>query len=354
MRGWTRYALQLLRHLPPLGAELVLFTDRPLRAEYLELLEPGSFRVLQSPTMRYISWEQLWLPVACARASVDLLHSPSNYGLPALAACPTVLTLHDAIDVAFQPRTTSPSARERLVRASFWTARKKARSVITVSAHAKKELIRFFSIPEARISVIPEASDLTELPSLDEENTIMAELGLSEPFVLYAGGFERRKNVPFLVDAFLSADIGGAKLVLVGSRPPDDLRRSVAARGAADRVVFTGFVPDATLISLYRRALAFVYPSLYEGFGLQLCEAMSLGCPVLAADVTSLPEVLGAGGDTFSPHDIRVLRGMLERVHRDPGYRADLCARAEKRALDFSWRRTAELTYDVYLSCVRD
>src|SRR6478735_2050818 len=115
IRGWTRYALQLLRHLPELGAELVLFSDQPLNPEYLTQLVPGSFRVAQSPAMRYVVWEQGWLPMACLRERVDLLHAPANYGLPAIAPCPRVLTLHDAIDVAFAPSTGAPSLRERMV-----------------------------------------------------------------------------------------------------------------------------------------------------------------------------------------------------------------------------------------------
>jgi glycosyltransferase involved in cell wall biosynthesis len=175
-------------------------------------------------------------------------------------------------------------------------------------------------------------------------------MGVKGRYVLYVGGFERRKNVPFLVEAFLAADLDGVKLVLAGNAPSptSDLQKQVIAAG--DRVIFTGFVADPNLAALYRRALVFVYPSLYEGFGLQLCEAMSFGCPVLASSATSLPEVLGTGGETFSPLEIAGLRALLRRVANDSEFRAQLVTRAERRATDFSWQRTAQLTYDVYRS----
>src|SRR6187402_1006934 len=105
VRGWTRYAVQLLRHLPEFGVELVLFTDQKLNDEHMAVLRPGSYHVVQSPAMRYLAWEQGWLPFACARFEVSLLHAPANYGLPLVITCPRILTLHDAIDVAFEPST---------------------------------------------------------------------------------------------------------------------------------------------------------------------------------------------------------------------------------------------------------
>ena len=353
IRGWTRYAVQLLRHLPQFGAELVLFCDHALNPEHLGQLIPKSFRVVQSPPIRYVAWEQAWLPYACARERIDVLHAPANYGLPLFGVCPSVLTLHDAIDVAFEPAPGHRSLRERMVIASFWAARQTARQVITVSAHAKADLAKHFAIPTSRITVIPEASDLHEqVVSAAEEQRLFDELNIPEKFVLYAGGFERRKNVAFLVEAFRSAAIEGAALVLVGSNPPPWLGENVNHPGAA-AIRTTGFVPDATLAALYRRAQAFVYPSLYEGFGLQLCEAMSFGCPTLAANATSLPEVLGSGGETFSATSVDALVSLLRRVTQDSHYRTSLSTRATLRSKDFSWEKTAKLTHDVYRGCLQ-
>jgi len=352
IRGWTRYALQLLRHLPESGAELVLFTDRELNPEFLAQLVPGSFRIVASPAMRYIAWEQVWLPFVCARERVEVLHAPANYGLPLVRSCPQVLTLHDAIDLAFEPTQGRQGLGPRINKASFWAARRSAKRVITVSAHAKADLVKYYSIPASKVVVIHEASDLHErIISGSAEQSLFDELRINREFVLYVGGFERRKNVEFLVDAFLAASLEGTSLVLVGSNPPPPLVDKVR-RAPEGSIQVTGFLPDAKLAALYRRALAFVYPSLYEGFGLQLCEAMSFGCPTLASNATSLPEVLGDGGDTFSPTQTDALVQQLRRVRHDTQYRQQLAARALLRIKDFSWQNTARSTYEVYRCCV--
>jgi glycosyltransferase involved in cell wall biosynthesis len=356
IRGWTRYAVQLLKHLPAFGAELVLLTDQPLNQEYLAQLEPGSFRIRQAPPMRYLAWEQAWLPLACTRERVTLLHAPANYGLPVLGTCPGVLTLHDAIDVAFEPSSARLAIRDRLVRASFWAARRAASQIITVSEHAKSDLLRHFSLAPSKVTSIHEASDLHErAPSADREQRLFDELNISRPFVLYAGGFERRKNVVFLLDAFGDAALGDVALVLVGGSATTEVCNRVTAlqRRHMD-IRLTGFVPDATLAALYRRALVFVYPSRYEGFGLQLCESMSFGCPTLAADNTSLPEVLGDGGETFPTTNPGILVALLRRLSAEPSYRRELSARALERSHAFSWQRTAKLTYEVFQKCLAE
>jgi len=327
-----------------------LFTDRALNPEFLAQLWPGSFRIVQSPAMRYLAWEQAWLPFACARERVEVLHAPANYGLPFVGGRPQVLTLHDAIDLAFEPAQGRTGLGPVINKASFWAARRSARRVITVSAHAKADLVKYYSIPAPKVVVIHEASDLHERTiSASAEQSLFNELRINGDFVLYVGGFERRKNVEFLIDAFRAASLESTSLVLVGSTPPPALLNKVRHAEGSIRVM--GFLPDATLAALYRRALAFVYPSLYEGFGLQLCEAMSFGCPTLASNATSLPEVLGDGGDTFDPTRADALAQQLRRVKHDLGYRQQLSARASLRTNDFSWRNTAKATYEVYRSC---
>ncbi len=350
IRGWTRYAVQLLRHLPQFGAELVLFTDRQLNSKHLAQLVPGSFRVVQSPEMRYVAWEQVWLAFASAREHVDVLHAPANYGLPLVAPCARVLTLHDAIDAAFEPERAGRGIRERMVKASFWAARRSATAIITVSAHAKGDLVKHFAIPASKISVIHEASDLHEqVVSAPEEEQLFRALNIRGKFILYAGGFERRKNVDLLIRAFRMAALGEVSLVLVGHNPPP-IPSENSDGITIGRIHLTGFVPDATLAALYRRALVFVYPSLYEGFGLQLCEAMSFACPTLAANATSLPEVLGSGGELFPTASAEGLTSLLRRIVDDASFRQDLSARAAQRGQEFSWNSVARLTHEVYVN----
>jgi glycosyltransferase involved in cell wall biosynthesis len=175
-------------------------------------------------------------------------------------------------------------------------------------------------------------------------------LCLAKPYAFYVGGWEERKNVPFLMYAFAAADLHGIELVLAGGEDEQRgrLLALAAALGIANRVHFLGWVDDAELPALYTEALCFVYPSAYEGFGLQLCEAMAVGSPVFAARATCLPEVLGDGGETFPLDDPSILARLLHRVSQDAAYRSVLVNRAKARAKSFSWRKTAEETLAVY------
>lgn len=345
VRGWTRYSICLLRELAALDCRLVLLSDKRLTAALLEELPAGSFESVVAPRMRYITWEQAWLPWACRRSRVSLLHSPLSFGLPVFAGCPTVLTLHDAIDVAFEPPGVM-TLRERFHRASHFAARASASRIITVSEHAKRDIREHFGVPEARLRVIHEAADVSLLSGAEDDAAVLDSVGVHGRFVFYVGGFERRKNVEFLASAFLEADLADVTLVLAGARVTEDTRE--LARRSAGRIAMPGYVDDATLGALYRRAECFVYPSLYEGFGLQLCEAMSQACPVLAADATSLPEVLGDGGELFDLSSTARLVDLLRRVCTDAAYRAELKRRSFGRSAHFSWRRTAEQTLAVY------
>ena len=317
LRGWNRYASNLLAALPAQGVRLVLYSDRPLHESHLVRLPAGSFETRVSPSLRYPVWEQRWLPRQCQRDRVDVLHTPFHFGLPWWSPCPRVLTLHDAIDHAYYARRTpwrtrwSPSAlRDRWYQ---WSARVRAERIITVSTHAKGDLIRVLGLPGSKITVIPEAADPRFHAPIAPEDRERARgrHGLARPYVFYVGGWEERKNIPFLVRAFAAAALDGVELVLAGGR--DDQRAALAALveecGMAERIRLLGWVEDADLPALYAEALCYVNPSEYEGFGLQLCEAMATGCPTLAAHATSLPEVLGSGGETFDLANTDALAG---------------------------------------------
>lgn len=356
LRGWNRYTLNLLAALPDAGVEPILYTDRPLHPGHLERLPTGSYEVRVGDARPYAVWEQFWLPRACGRDRVDLLHAPSNFGLPWSSPCPRVLTLHDAIDRAYySPRSAFRTRwRPGAVRSRFshWLARTRAHRVITVSEHARGDLVGRLGVPSGRIRVIPEAADPRMHREVREEDRARARMryGLDRPYVFYVGGWEGRKNLPFLVRAFARSGIDGVELVLAGGR--DDQRSGLSSLagslGLGDRLHLLGWVEDEELPALYSGALCFAYPSEYEGFGLQLCEAMAAGCPVLAARATCLPEVLGSGGETFGLDTPDELAALMRRVVTVPAFRADLVVRARARSFDFSWRRTAAATSVVY------
>jgi glycosyltransferase involved in cell wall biosynthesis len=356
LRGWNRYTVNLLAELPGQGVELVLYTDRPLHHAHLARLPEGSYRVRLGAVRPYSAWEQFWLPWACRRDRVDLLHAPANFGLPWSSPCPRVLTLHDAIDQVYHAPRTPLRARwtPRVVRnrLAHWSARTRAHRVITVSEHARGDLVARLGLPAPKVRVIPEAADpvTCELASAEARARVRARHGLSGPYVFYVGGWEGRKNLHFLMRGFAAAGLDGVDLVLAGGREPEraGLAALAEALGIGNRLRLLGWVNETDLPALYAEAITFVYPSEYEGFGLQLCEAMAAACPVLAARATALPEVLGTGGETFGLETPDELAALLRRVVLEPSFRADLVHRARARSGAFSWRRTAEATVAVY------
>ena len=347
-RGWNRYAVELLAELPACGVEPILYTDRAIHDHHLARLGAVGDSVRISPRLPYLAWEQAWLPRACRLDRVDLLHSPYHFGLPWFKPCPMVLTLHDAIDRALGggPRGDYRS------RFHQWVARTRADRIITVSHHARGDMTKYLHVFPSVITVIPEAADARFSQSPDAAARLRARVLIDrdEPYFLYIGGWEGRKNLPFLLRGFAEARLEGVSLVIAGGKDDQrsELREQTGFLGVQDRVVMLGYAPDADLPALYAGALAFVCPSAYEGFGLQLCEAMASGCPTLAARATSLPEVLGDGGETFSLDSPTELASLIRRVALEPAFRERLVRKARARATQFSWRKTAELTAEVY------
>lgn len=360
LRGFNRYTVNLLAELSKLGVELILYSDRPIYPSHLDRLQPGTFRTVVSPPTRYVAWEQRWLARQLAADGADLFHTPFNFGIPWFCPCPSVLTLHDAIDqVYYGPRTPwrekyAPGAI--VSRLHQWAARKRADFIITVSDHAKGDLVRFLGLPAERVRAIHEAADARFSAPISQEvrATIRQRFELSRPYAFYVGGWEQRKNLPFLLRGFAAANLIDVDLVLAGGRDDQraDLLELARSLGISHRLKLLGWIDDADLPALYAEAMCFVYPSEYEGFGLQLCEAMAAGCPVIAAAATSLPEILGNGGDTFAPHDASALAALIRRIAIDREYRDSAVARASVRSRDFSWERTARETILVYESAL--
>jgi glycosyltransferase involved in cell wall biosynthesis len=347
-RGWNRYAVELLAELPGSGVEPILYSDRPIHANHLARLEDVVKSVRISPRLPYFAWEQAWLPWACRLDRVEVLHSPYHFGLPWFKPCPMVLTLHDAIDWAFGENPP----HDWRSRFHQWVARTRADRIVTVSQYSRADLTRHLHVSPSKITVIPEAADVRFSQSPDKEDRVRARglIDWNGPYLFYIGGWENRKNLPFLIRAFAEASLEGVALVLGGGKDEQRSELSDLAKcsGVQDRVQLLGYVPDADLPALYAEALAFVYPSAYEGFGLQLCEAMAAGCPTLAARATSLPEVLGDGGETFSLDSPTELANLFRRVALEAGFRDGLVQRAHMRSTAFSWRKTAEATAKVY------
>lgn len=301
--------------------------------------------------------EQVSLPRACRAGGVDLLHVP-YFGSPLRPSCPTVVTVHDLISLVL------PHYRRSLLvkayAATVSAAARKARVIIADSEFTKKDIVRLLDIPEERIVVVPLACEARFRPVEDSEHLLRLrqKYGLADRFALYIGGLDWRKNVPMLVRAFAASD-AGCQLAIAGE--PYAGRGSlfpnlaeIARRcGVEERVRFLGLVPEEDKPALYSLATVFVFPSVYEGFGLTPLEAMACGAPVLCSDATSLPEVVGDAAVLFDPNDEKALAEALTCILSDDKRRGELRRRGLEQASRFSWRRTAEETLEAYKAALR-
>jgi glycosyltransferase involved in cell wall biosynthesis len=296
--------------------------------------------------------EHLLLPSACRRERIDLLHCPKS-AIPFRSPCPVVVTLHDLIPLK-NPET------EKLAARLYWhlqipIAARRSDFIITVSEHARREIIADFNVAAERIRAIMLGFDPAMGGKRDRSTTqkILAKHNLPDDYILYVGTIQPRKNLATLIEAFhlLKRDRDVPhKLVIVGRKGwlYDQLFTRIHKLGLDDEILFTGFVPDEELPSIYDRACVFVYLSLFEGFGLPPLEAMACGVPVITSNTTSLPEVVGDAGITLPPTDVSRVHEALRLVLGDEALRKTMRHTGLKRAQMFSWEAAAQETLEVY------
>lgn len=303
-----------------------------------------------------VIWEQFTLPAAARKAGVDILHVP-YFAPPLLPRTPTVVTIHDAIQMrlpAYLPSRKVQTYMQLVSRAAHY-----ATAIITVSEHARQDIVDALKLPPERVRVIYEAAGDEYQPVTNPALLAQARAryGLGERYIFYLGGMDQRKNVPQLVRAFahLSAQIGDPDLQLLISGNPDKQQgalfpdpRPVAADVSMAGQIIYRFVEEEDKPAIYSGASLFVFPSLYEGFGLPPLEAMSCGAPVVCSNRTSLPEVVGDAALLVDPEDTRALVEAMRQALTDSSLQTELRARSLQRAKQFSWQKTAQETLAVY------
>ena len=363
-RGTGEYIAALLRNLPSVADvkdEFVLYADRRAEIDGLSLADPR-FRVRRLATAHPLLWEEVALPSAAARDDLDLLHLTSNYG-PSWAPCPTVYTIHDLIEFirpALGPmRLPFRHMAGRAVRIRTLPRQaRRARRVITVSHMSSTDLVRILGLRADRVRVIPLGISPDFKPAKDpsavRERLRGAGYPVPDHFVLALGALDPRKNGPFLMRSFarLHERIPSARLWMVGVERPQE--HPIPFDSWPEWLTVRGFVPRETLIALLQVATAFVYPSLYEGFGLPVIEAMACGAPVLASDRGSLPEVTGGAGILFDPASEEDLSEALVRLLTDESLQSTYIQAGRARAGAFSQAETARRTYGVYREALED
>ncbi len=355
--GIGSYTESLLAAFGRLGGfdEFVLFSDEPLPA-----LPDRRFRNMVLRVKQRQFWTFGALPGACRRAKLDLFHGTANFELPVFAGCPFVVTVHDLIPLRF-PRAVSRRFR-LLFRVLIGRALRAARLVMTDAEYTRREILEYFPVAPHKVVTVPLAAGPAFTPDPDpgERRRVCARHGLDGRYLLFVSVFEPRKNIPLLVDAFeifRHRYPHGApfQLALVGGAGwrGAEIAETVRRRGLDPAVRLLGYVPEEDLPWLYRGAEIAVIPSQYEGFGLSALEAMACGTPVLAADASSLPEVVGDAGELFTPGDPAQLARRIAEITAAPERRAAMREQGLARAAGFSWDQTARRVLDVYREAAR-
>jgi glycosyltransferase involved in cell wall biosynthesis len=356
--GIGTYIRNLLRELAIIDqtTEYVLFC-RPEDTEVANTLGPN-FRAVPQRSGHYSISEQISIPLAVRREQLDLFHAP-HYVLPALTPTRSVVTIHDCIHLMF-PEYLRRRMGHAYAHASLWTAAHKSDRIFTVSEQSKRDILKFFKVPPDKIVVTPNAIDdrFSVAPSEEYAVQIRERYQLSHAYLLYVGNIKPHKNLERLIEAFQLVRAQGRpelELLIIGDEisKMQSLRRAVHKYQLHRYVRFLGFVPDKTLAVLYRLASVFVFPSLYEGFGLPPLEAMASGTPVVTSNVSSLPEVVGDAAVLVDPYSAEAIADGILSVLRSTHLRDDLRERGFARVKAYSWRRSVQRVREVYGEVLR-
>jgi glycosyltransferase involved in cell wall biosynthesis len=275
-----------------------------------------------------------------------------QYNAPPMAPCKIISAIHD-LSFEHLPETFNWFERRQMK----FTIRRTARSadhIVTCSDYSRKDIIRTYGIKSEKVTTVPLAAPDRFRPETDEVKLaeVRRKYDLAGEFILGVGSVQPRKNLVRLIEAYSSVattrDV--PPLLLVGKKAWlfEESLRAAAAHAIADKVRFTGFVPDEDLAALYTLSKFFVYPSFFEGFGIPPLEAMQCGSPVITGDRTSLPEVVGDAGLMVDPLDVGAIKNAMVRMLADGALREVVRQKGFERAKLFSWKRSAQMTLDVF------
>ena len=347
--GINGYIQNLLGHLPEVDPHIdytVFLGERRY---------PGGagldLRFSRLPTQRppaRIFWEQVIQPWSVQEAGLDLIHGTAFVG-PQVSACPFVITVHD-LSFLLYPRSF-PALNRVYLRVFTRLSVRRARRIIAVSESTKRDLIRYYGVSPAKVDVVYHGvdPDFRPMPAAEVAG-FRRQRDLPGRFILFVGTLEPRKNVARLIEAYARLPESRPPLMLLGGKGwlYDEIFARVEMLNLQGEVSFVGYVPTEELPLWYNAATLFVYPSLYEGFGLPPLEAMACGTPVVTSAASSLPEVVGQAGLLADPTSSEALAAAMEQVLAHPDLQEEMGAAGLVQAKCFSWQRTAACTVDSY------
>ena len=347
---YTEHLLQhLAREVASTGDEIVVVSNKAIDTQsplppHVRVHDGHRFPVR-------IGWMQMRAAGALDALKPDVAHF-TNGMIPFGSPVTTVVTVHD-MSLRLYPRC-HPLRRLLLNRPLMRVAIQQASAIVTVSHSARRDLLRLHGVAADRVSVVHEAASPVFRPITDRArlDDVRAKYGLPDRFILYVGTIEPRKNLSRLMAAFAAARKAGIQQRLVCVGPygwsSRDLSGHIERLGIHDAVHFTGYVPFDDLPAIYNLADFFVFPSLYEGFGLPVVEAMASGLPVLTSNTSSLGEIARDAAETVDPSDTDAMIDAIRRLATDASLRRDLAERGLARSRAFSWTQTAREMLAVY------
>lgn len=315
---------------------------------------PDNFRILQERSPVYSMRELATVSWKLARAKVDLYHS-THYVLPGYVAGPVVATIYDIIHLLypeFLPSRLAFLYAQRMIRRTL----SRSDRILTVSRNTKDDLCRHFDVDSSKIQVIYCGVDDVYRQRLDDEeiDRVLRQLEVERPYLLFVGNAAKpHKNLDNVVKAYGKARKRGgfdASLVCVGEREGSafKIRQRAEQMGVGDQVKLLGHVAAEVLPAIYQGASLFLFPTLYEGFGLPLVEAMASGVPAITSNTSALKEIAEGYAHLVDPLDVAGIADAISDMMGDPEHRQSLARLGRRRAEDFHWRRTAERTLEVY------
>lgn len=359
MTGIARYTVELTRAMKEIDPSLGIILLNP----YPESEHPWyrEFPVYSFPHLKKLplaaTLGNYELHRAAVKLGLDIVHDPIGIApfLVPRCAYKKVTTIHDAVPAIYPE--TQPLLSRLLFSTLITYAGKTCDAILTVSQTSADDLERYYRLPASKIHVTPNGVHCSQ--KLTDENVayVLDRFGVQPPYFLYVGALHPRKNIKRTIEAFESARKlhPEAKLVIVG--PPSwgahqELRTVLRSAGENSGIVFTDFLSDNELDALYQGAHGLVFPSLYEGFGLPVLEAMSHGTPVITSNVSALPEVAGDAALLVDPTSVDEISRSMISLLENSSLRAELSKKGLARCEEFSWNKTAEKTLNVYRSLV--
>lgn len=321
--------------------------------DYKKYKTNNSLFILSSKK-HHIFFEDSYFPKYLLNENIDIYHIPQNgLGLSENISCDPIITIHDLIPYTM-PETVGSGYLKKFITyipKSIYNAKK----IITVSEYSKKDILRYFPVKENNVCVTPLAASEIFRP-MDKEkcqSILKEKYNIDSPFILYIGGFSKRKNVGLVIDSFINIYKNlphKISLVIAGSGKDtlDELKSKVSQFHMENKIIFTGFLEDDMLPIFYNASVVFVYPSLYEGFGLPPLEAMSCRTPVISSNVSSIPEVVGDSGVLIDPYSKTELGEAMLKLLSDEALLNLYGEKGYERSKLFSWEETASRTLEIY------